>query len=95
MAHGGRLLVVGVGVLDDYRPISTMWRFAAQIGAALLAIYGADVRLYDLGNLSLGGGVLTLGVFSVPFTVFSTVGVINALNLSDGTDGLAGTITIF
>lgn len=90
----GGLLVVGVGVRDDYCPISAGWRFAAQIGAALLAIYGADVRLYDLGNLSLGGGVLTLGWFSVPFTVFSTVGVINAVNLSDGTDGLAGTITI-
>ncbi|MGH8611945.1 MAG: MraY family glycosyltransferase [Gammaproteobacteria bacterium] len=90
----GGLLVVGVGALDDYCPISAGWRFAAQTGAALLAIYGADVRLYDLGNLSLGGGVLTLGVFSMPFTVFSTVGVINALNLSDGTDGLAGTIAI-
>ncbi len=90
----GGLLVVGVGALDDYCKISCWWRFAVQTGAALLAIYGADVRLYDLGNLSLGGGVLTLGVFSVPFTVFSMVGVINALNLSDGTDGLAGTITI-
>lgn len=90
----GGLLVVGVGALDDYCPISARWRFGAQIGAALLAIYGADVQVYDLGNLSLGGGVFALGVFSAPFTVFSTVGVINALNLSDGTDGLAGTITI-
>ena len=90
----GGLLVVGVGALDDYCPISARWRVAVQIGAALLAIYGADVRVYDLGYLSLGGRVLTLGVFAVPFTVFSMVGVINALNLSDGTDGLAGTSTV-
>jgi len=90
----GGFLLVAVGMLDDYFAISRGARFAAQGGAALLAIYGADVRLYDLGNLSLTGGMLTLGMLSVPFTVFSTVGVINALNLTDGTDGLAGTLTV-
>ncbi|MGQ0593122.1 MAG: hypothetical protein ACT4QB_10865 [Gammaproteobacteria bacterium] len=90
---GGLLLVV-VGVRDGYCSISVEGRLVAQIAAALLAIYGADVRLYDLGNVSLGGGVLPLGVLSVPFTVFTMLGIINAINLSDGTDGLAGTLTV-
>jgi UDP-GlcNAc:undecaprenyl-phosphate/decaprenyl-phosphate GlcNAc-1-phosphate transferase len=90
----GGLLLVGVGARDDYCPISAEGRLAAHIVAALLAIYGADVRLYDLGNLSVGGGVLPLGVLSVPFTVFTMVGIINAINLSDGVDGLAGTLTV-
>ena len=90
----GGLLMVCVGMLDDYFAISRGARIAAQMGAALLAIYGADVRLYDLGNLSLTGGMLTLGMLSVPFTVLSIGGVTNALNLIDGTDGLAGTLTV-
>ena len=90
----GGLLLVSVGARDDYCPISAEGRLAAHIAAALLAIYGADVRLYDLGNLSVGGGVLPLGALSVPFTVFTMVAIINAINLSDGVDGLAGTLTV-
>ena len=90
----GGLLLVGVGARDDCCPISAEWRLATHIAAALLAIYGADVRLYDLGNLSVGGGVLPLDVLSVPFTVLTMVGIINAINLSDGVDGLAGTLTV-
>ena len=33
---------------------------------------------------------LSLGVLSVPFTVFATVGVINAINMIDGADGIGG-----
>ncbi|NLA69016.1 MAG: undecaprenyl/decaprenyl-phosphate alpha-N-acetylglucosaminyl 1-phosphate transferase, partial [Gammaproteobacteria bacterium] len=40
----------------------------------------------------LGGvfGTGELGWISVPFTVFATVGIINAINMVDGADGLAG-----
>jgi UDP-GlcNAc:undecaprenyl-phosphate GlcNAc-1-phosphate transferase len=50
--------------------------------------------LYDLGDLSPSGNVVTLGWFAIPFTVFATVGVINAVNMSDGLDGLAGGLTL-
>jgi UDP-GlcNAc:undecaprenyl-phosphate GlcNAc-1-phosphate transferase len=33
---------------------------------------------------------MSLGWLSVPFTVFATVGIINAMNMIDGADGLAG-----
>lgn len=49
--------------------------------------------LLDLGNL-VSDNILGLGRWSIPLTVFATVGVINALNMSDGLDGQAGCIVM-
>ena len=49
------------------------------------------IVLTDLGELIPGQNVF-LNAWSVPLTVFAIVGVINALNMSDGMDGL---LTIF
>ena len=38
---------------------------------------------------------LSLGVLSLPFTLLWIVGVINAMNLIDGLDGLAGGVAFF
>jgi UDP-GlcNAc:undecaprenyl-phosphate GlcNAc-1-phosphate transferase len=35
---------------------------------------------------------MSLGWLSVPFTVFATIGLINAMNMIDGADGLAGSL---
>lgn len=67
-------------------------RFAVQVGAALLMIYWVEVSLYDLGDLFWPGATFALGLCAVPFTIFCTVGVINAMNMVDGLDGLAGGI---
>ncbi len=82
-------ILVLVGVLDDVHQLSSLARFAAQIVAALVMAWFGDVILLDLGNL-VGAGVVELGDLAVPITVFATVGVINAMNMSDGMDGLAG-----
>jgi UDP-GlcNAc:undecaprenyl-phosphate GlcNAc-1-phosphate transferase len=37
---------------------------------------------------------LNLGLWSIPFTVFATVGLINAMNMIDGADGLAGSLAL-
>lgn len=87
---GGALLVI-VGVLDDFQCLSTWFRLAAQALAALLMTQWGGVTVSDLGPL-LGGPAISLGVWSVPFTVFGVVGVINAVNMIDGLDGLAGGI---
>jgi hypothetical protein len=91
---GGGLLLVTVGVIDDFIELSPLARFAAQIVAALLMIFGAGVVLTDLGGMTLSGRLLTMGVFAVPFTVFATLGVINALNMCDGLDGLSGSLSL-
>jgi len=87
-------ILIAVGVADDYRPLSSLIRLIAQIVASLLMIYGADIVLADLGAMSFFGNVIYMGWLSVPFTVFATLGMINALNMSDGLDGLSGTLAL-
>ena len=85
------LLLVGVGLVDDFIELSPAVRFVAQAVAALAMVFGAGVVLTDLGGLTPSGSILQLGVLAIPFTIFTTVGVINALNMCDGMDGLSGT----
>ncbi len=90
----GAALLVVIGVLDDMHELSSAARFAAQIIAALLMIHQGGVVLQDFGAIGWAGNWFELGDWSVPLTVFATVGVINALNMSDGMDGMAGSITL-
>ena len=83
------LLVSAVGLADDRHDLRWYWRILAQVAAALIMIYGADVRVEQIGPV-FGLDSLALGYLSVPFTVFATVGIINAVNMIDGADGLAG-----
>lgn len=83
------LLLVGVGLYDDRHDLRWYWRVLAQVVAALIMIYGAGVRVANLGGVF---GMGELGWISVPFTVFATVGIINAINMVDGADGLAGSL---
>jgi len=78
-----------VGVLDDFQETPPWSRFAAQIGASLIIVLWGNVELQNLGGLFSNRDVL-LGVLAVPFSVFCSVGVINATNMLDGLDGLAG-----
>ena len=52
-------------------------------------VFWADWQLHSLGNL-LGSWPLGLGRFAVPLTLVAVVGVINAINFTDGADGLSG-----
>jgi UDP-GlcNAc:undecaprenyl-phosphate GlcNAc-1-phosphate transferase len=88
------LLLVVVGAADDFLDLSPAVKFVAQFVAALLMIFGAGVVLTDLGSMTLSGDLLPLGLLSVPFTVFATMGVINALNMCDGLDGLSGSLAL-
>ncbi len=88
---GGLLLVVGV--LDDRHDLRWYWRVLAQGAAAAILVYVGDVRVEHLGSLA-GGESFDLGVWSVPFTILATIGVINAINMCDGADGVAGTLCV-
>jgi UDP-GlcNAc:undecaprenyl-phosphate GlcNAc-1-phosphate transferase len=88
------LLLLFVGVWDDYRELPAAIRFLAQIGASLIMIFSGKVVLTDLGYLSFSGELLSLGLLSVPFTVFACLGVINAMNMCDGLDGLSGSLSL-
>ena len=88
------LLLIVVGTIDDYMSLSSPVRFVAQIAASLVMIYGAGIVITDIGAISFSGQVIYLGWLSVPFTVFATLGIINAVNMSDGVDGLSGTLAL-
>lgn len=83
------VIVILVGVLDDKYDLSWKVRIGGQAIAALVMIYVGGIRVEQLGDIfDLKAG--SLGLFAVPFTVFITVGIINAINMIDGADGLAG-----
>lgn len=90
----GASLLVLVGMIDDYREMLPLTRIVAQIFVALIMIYGGGVVVRDIGTIPFSGDILALGSFAIPFTVVAAVGVINAVNMSDGLDGLAGSLTL-
>ena len=86
-------LLVTIGLLDDKYDIDWRWRILGQIAAVLIMIYVGGVRVEYLGRI-FGFENIVLGRLSVPFTVFATVGIINAVNMVDGADGLAGLLVV-
>lgn len=83
------LIVLVLGAIDDYKHMPVGIRMGGQAAAASLMYFAADNQLTSFGNL-FGFGEINLGMLSYPITVFATVGVINAINMSDGMDGLSG-----
>jgi UDP-GlcNAc:undecaprenyl-phosphate/decaprenyl-phosphate GlcNAc-1-phosphate transferase len=86
-------LLVIVGILDDFHELPTWSRFAAQLVAALIMAVSGGVFVNDLGAIT-GNAPVELSIWAVPFTIFATIGVINAWNMSDGLDGLAGGLAL-
>ena len=84
-------LIVGIGMYDDRHDVRWFWRLGVHALAALLVVYWGGVRVEQIGSV-LGVQSTGLGFLSVPFTVFATVGLINAVNMIDGSDGLAGSL---
>ncbi|MBE0614430.1 MAG: undecaprenyl/decaprenyl-phosphate alpha-N-acetylglucosaminyl 1-phosphate transferase [Burkholderiales bacterium] len=83
----GLFLIALTGTLDDLFDLQPAIKFAVQIAAALLMIYWGGLILLSLGDLVTAQPLL-LGRFAVPLTVFAMIGVVNAINLCDGADGL-------
>lgn len=84
-------LVIAIGCWDDVAEISPRLKFAIQILASAVMIWGAGIELRTVGDL-LGWRPIGLWVFVVPVTVLSIIGVVNAVNMMDGLDGLGGSI---
>jgi UDP-GlcNAc:undecaprenyl-phosphate GlcNAc-1-phosphate transferase len=87
------LILVAIGVTDDKYTVPAPVRFVAQISTVLIMVYGANLALYELGD-PFGTGLISLGPFTLIFTVAVALTMINAYNLIDGADGLAGTLAL-
>ena len=82
------LLLLVTGIVDDYKPLPALARMAIQVAAAWLMCTWGGNQLVTLGRL-FGDAELFLGRYAVLMTIFATVGVINAINMIDGMDGLS------
>jgi len=85
------ILVFLIGVLDDHHDTSPNTKFIVLMLATLLL--SLDNIIIDDVGVFFGMHIL-LGWFAIPFTIFAVVGFSNALNLIDGLDGLAATISM-
>jgi UDP-GlcNAc:undecaprenyl-phosphate GlcNAc-1-phosphate transferase len=87
------VLLVTIGALDDRFTMPPSVRFLTQTSVVLIMVYGAGIRMYDIGD-PFGFGIIHLGPLSLFITALITVSVINAFNMMDGIDGLAGTMAL-
>jgi UDP-GlcNAc:undecaprenyl-phosphate GlcNAc-1-phosphate transferase len=87
------VLLVTIGALDDRYTMPPSVRFLTQTSVVLIMVYGAGIRMIDIGD-PFGFGVINLGPLSLVITALITVTVINAFNMMDGIDGLAGTMAL-
>ncbi len=83
------VLLIAVGAWDDRFGLPAWTKFGAQFLAAFLIVIPGQAHIASLGDL-FGLGEFWLGFMTVPFAVIATVLLINAVNLMDGLDGLAG-----
>jgi len=85
------MMVWVVGILDDRHSVPPKLKFLV-LGAATLLL-GEDGLFIDNVGYYIGQDV-HLSWLSIPFTLFAVVGFSNALNLIDGLDGLAASLSI-
>ncbi len=88
----GMVIIVIVGIIDDSLGLEPKLKFLGQVVAALAAMVMSDVNIDFLGGVL--GSHYSLGFLSWPLTILWIVGITNAINLSDGLDGLAGGISL-
>ena len=89
----GSFLIIIVGIIDDISPLRPLWKLLGQIVASLIVVIYGGITFSDMTMFGLS---IKFGIFAIPLTVLFIVAIINAINLSDGLDGLAaGSSAIF
>ncbi|MEX0686529.1 MAG: MraY family glycosyltransferase [Balneolales bacterium] len=88
----GGLVMAATGLYDDIYTLGFKKKFMLQIAVSFLVI-GGGYQIEALQN-PFTGAMFDLGILGIPITVFVVVGIINAVNLLDGMDGLAAGVTL-
>jgi len=89
----GSALLIMMGVVDDFKELSSKLRLVGQMLATIFLITWGNLLLNNLGNLFFLGD-LHLGLWAFPVTVLVVIGYLNAMNMLDGQDGLAGGVAL-
>jgi UDP-GlcNAc:undecaprenyl-phosphate GlcNAc-1-phosphate transferase len=80
-----------IGLVDDLRGLPARFKFIVELlGAGALCLAGVRVDNIGIGD---GIGVMRLGWLGYPATLLWIVGITNAVNMSDGLDGLAAGVS--
>lgn len=83
----GLVLMFLVGLADDIFDLTWLAKLVGQILAAGVVV-ASGLRIDYVGD-PFGGGLILLGLLSIPVTIVYLVGFANVMNLIDGLDGLA------
>lgn len=93
-----------VGFIDDLLKIRTRGSLGLRAREKLLGqvffAFCLSIYVYIYSDIGTGiiipfsGQVIELGLWIMPFIIFTVVGTANAVNLTDGLDGLASGVTI-
>lgn len=83
----GSLVLLVFGVWDDIAELGHYVKFIGQFVAAIVVVYYGGVVVETFPFMDMDPLPANIGK---PFTVIALVGMINAINHSDGLDGLAG-----
>lgn len=89
---GGIIILLFLGIKDDLLVLSPAKKVSGQLIASALVVLLTDIRIYDFEGI-FGMGEL-YPIFSIAFTIFIFIFIINSFNLTDGIDGLAASIAI-
>lgn len=83
----GSVILLAFGVWDDIAELGHYVKFIGQFAATILVVYYGGVVVETFPFMDMEPLPPAIGK---PFTVIALVGMINAINHSDGLDGLAG-----
>ncbi|WP_294285981.1 glycosyltransferase family 4 protein [uncultured Chryseobacterium sp.] len=82
------IILLYIGVMDDIVVMRAYKKLVAQIVVSSLIVIGSDIRIRSLFGIF---GIYEMDYFiSVFFSIITFIVLINAFNLIDGIDGLAG-----
>lgn len=88
------LVVVLIGVLDDFYSLNARFKFTLQLLVASIVVLMGGLLVTNLGDI-IGTGFIFVPIYLQPvFTIVALVGLMNAMNMIDGIDGLAAGLAL-
>lgn len=91
-----------IGIIDDLKKLKNkknekgllpIQKISLQFLLAALFLFSRSLLLPDSDIITFSFGDVSLGVWYYPISIFILLGMINSVNLTDGIDGLASSVT--